>query len=179
MYSDSFFAAETAVALRSAHAALPHVFKLVPHASVIDIGCGTGGWAYVAQHLGSVAIGVDHNVPDDLKLPVKMLDCDLTYGYPCTGFDLAICLEVAEHLEPRSGPDLVAGLCGANYSVLFSGATPGQPGVGHINCRPHAYWHLLFAQHGFVPDDRFDISSLTDVEDFYRRNCFLYRRVSE
>lgn len=174
MYDDNFYALETEVAVKSAEVVLPWVLAETGAKSVIDIGCGTGGWAYVAKGLGCEVLGVDHQVPPDLQLLEEWIDHDLEQGYDCWEWDLAICLEVAEHLPEEASQHLIDGLAKAE-AVLFSAATPGQPGVGHINCQPHDYWHLCFAQHDLYPTfigGRFN----EPVADFYRRNMYLYQR---
>ena len=174
MYDADFYALEDEVAATSAELTLPEILTEFYINTVIDIGCGTGAWAWTAQQMGATAIGVDHHVPEHLRRPVTHIDCDLTNGYPCAGFDLAICLEVAEHLPESSAVPLVNGLVQARV-VLFSAATPGQQGVGHINCQPHDYWHTLFLTHGF--DWEHVGPTLPDaVADFYRRNMYLYTK---
>ena len=177
MYDDQFFADEDRVAAESAILTLPLIFDRLHIRTVIDIGCGTGAWAHAAQELGRAAVGVDHGVPASLRRPIVYVDCDLTNGYPCSGFDLAICLEVAEHLPESAAVPLVNGLTRAG-AVLFSAATPNQPGVGHVHCMPHDYWHDLFLTRMFqwehvgpqLPDG---------VASFYKRNAFLYRRIAK
>ena len=169
-YDSEFYAIEDHLALRSALYALPPILAAYDVQTVIDIGCGTGSWAFVAKQLGCATLGVDRGVPADMLHNITYLDADLTDGYPCGGSNLAICLEVAEHLPEHAAEPLVAGLARADR-VLFSAATPGQPGVGHIHCMPHEYWHDLFARHGKTwtkPD------LPVQVADFYRRNAFLY-----
>lgn len=167
IYDTSFFAEEAEVARRSAEIVVPTV--IIPGQAVIDVGCGTGAWLDVALEYGCVVWGVDGFAPESAIVHRG----DLTDGYDCSGYDLALCLEVAEHLTESSARPLVQGLCGAS-TVLFSAATPGQPGVGHINCQPHEFWHDLFAEHGYHPrhlGSKFD----EPVADFYRRNMFLYQ----
>jgi len=177
LYDDAFFDLETTVARQAAEIVLPDLFQTYPQIhSVIDVGCGTGAWAYTAQSLGRPAIGVDHHVPRNLLLLKTFVDCDLTNGYPCSGFDLAICLEVAEHLPDTAAVPLVNGLARANM-VLFSAATPGQPGVGHIYCQPHDYWHDLFAIHGYSPTHIGP--NYPEIADFYQRNMYLYTKGQE
>lgn len=176
IYTHSFYEEETRVAVTSAQVVLPVIFEMLHPDTVIDIGSGTGGWASVACDLGAVIRAVDNEAPEDLAC-VPLARHDLEAGYDCAGWDLAICLEVAEHLSKEAGPRLVAGLAGAK-AVLFSAATPGQPGIGHINCQPHEYWHELFAQHGMTPTHIGPIFS-EPVADFYRRNLHLYRRSGE
>ena len=171
-YDLAFYELESQVARESAEVVLPWLFARHPQIwSVIDVGCGTGAWATQAGLLRRAAYGVDLGVPLDLTTCIYV-DHDLTGGYDCVA-DLAICLEVAEHLPAESAEPLVRGLAQAEL-VLFSAATPGQPGVGHINCQPHTYWHALFADHGMTPT--YVGGEFTDpVADFYRRNMYLYQ----
>lgn len=178
-YDSEFFAEEGRVARESAAIVVPWLIKQRfgwVNSSVIDIGSGTGEWAaeFVAQDDERwEALAIDAYAP---IYKVPHLRLDITNGVDCEGWDLAICLEVAEHLPEESAEPLVAGLANAG-TVLWSAATPGQPGVGHINCREHEYWHGLFAQHGMTPEfigGQFD----EPVASFYRRNMFLYRRTA-
>lgn len=170
-YTEEFFQAETDAAFTSARIVLPTL--ITPPCTVVDVGCGTGGWALVAQELGADITAVDYQIPAHLAL-VPIEDWDLAEtAYPCKA-DLAICLEVAEHLPYESGPHLIRGLAYATR-VLFSAATPGQPGINHINCQPHDYWHHLFARYGMTPE-HIGATWAEPVADFYRRNAFLYAR---
>lgn len=173
-YDAAFYASEGRVARTSARIVLPRILEEHPAETLIDIGCGTGEWALAAHEYGLHSLAVDHGVPVDQIVAPVYLDYDLSDGHPCGGFDLAVCVEVAEHLSESSAVPLVAGLARAD-AVLFSAATPGQPGVGHINCQLHDYWHDLFATHDLSPT--FVGAWFTDpVADFYRRNLYLYRR---
>lgn len=176
MYDLDFWREEGRVASISAAIVVPWIVERYPIASVIDIGCGTGAWADTFGQYVHTVFGVDLGVPpDSSELSFdEYHDHDLINGYPCSGYDLAICLEVAEHLPPSTAPLLVEGLAQAP-TVLFSAATPGQPGVGHINCQEHVYWHELFARHGMFGTH---IGPLFQepVADFYRRNMFIYAR---
>lgn len=173
MYDLSFYEAEARVAFESGEIVVPHVLKVFPVKTVIDIGCGTGFWAQWFAFHGCTATGVDLGVPEEARAPkFEYIDHDLVNGYPCSGYDLAVCLEVAEHLPPSSAPLLVEGLAQAP-TVLFSAATPGQPGVGHIHCREHEFWHEMFAKHGKTPTHIGPLFS-EPVASFYIRNLFVY-----
>ncbi|MCA9789386.1 MAG: hypothetical protein KC462_06410, partial [Cyanobacteria bacterium HKST-UBA05] len=55
-------------------------------------------------------------------------------------FDLAMCVEIAEHIPNRCSRQLVKTLTKASDTVFFTAAPPGQGGVGHINEQPQAFW---------------------------------------
>jgi hypothetical protein len=50
-------------------------------------------------------------------------------------FDLAMSLEVAEHLTPGRAESFIQELCGVSDCVLFGAAIPGQGGTNHIHER--------------------------------------------
>lgn len=93
-------------------------------------------------------------------------------------FDLAICMEVAEHLSPDRAESFVEDLCALSDSVLFSAAIPWQGGVGHLNEQPQSYWARLFAKHGFGARDIIRPKVWHDgrVSYWYRQNSILYER---
>lgn len=175
MYDEAFYVEEGRVARQAAAIVMPWLYieRGIGGSFVVDYGCGTGEWLRYAASLDASVIGFDYGVPDRLRI-YEYVDIDLTLAVPVVNAELAICLEVAEHLPEEIGPRLVAALAKSD-AVLFSAATPGQPGVDHVNCKPHDYWHDLFAAHGMTPTH---IGPLFDepVADFYRRNMFLYER---
>lgn len=172
-YDESFYIEEGRVARQSAKPVADWYMTTYPDTrTVIDIGCGTGEWAYAFHERGCWVMGVDKYVPPELHV-VGILPIDLGYGYDCRGYDLAICLEVAEHLPHYCAEELVRGLYQAER-VLFSAATPGQPGVGHVHCQPHDYWHRHFANAGYMPTHIGP--QFPQIADFYQRNMFIYTR---
>ena len=101
-------------------------------------------------------------------------------GYPELNrrFDLALCIEVAEHLRAERGDELIEYLCARADSVLFSAAVPGQGGTGHINEQPQSYWHARFAEHDYVAFDlvRPALWARAEVNVIYRQNMLCYVR---
>lgn len=175
-YSPAFFEHQAPIALSSARIVLPRVLDEVRATSVIDVGCGVGAWGHVAQQQGCTVKGVDGNVPGDQLLIDDFERVDLAGGYDCDGFDLAICLEVGEHLPESSSAALIAGLCKARY-VLFSGAHPGQGGVDHVNEQWGTWWARLFSANGYTGSSHLKWRHWPDnkVQDFYRENLLLFR----
>jgi Glycosyl transferase family 11. len=145
--------------------------------SVIDIGCGVGEW----NNGHPDYTGVDFRInKKDLLIPAEnFISCDLnnTYLEPGRKYDLALCLEVAEHLRPNRAEGLIKMLCSLSDRVLFSAAIPYQGGTGHINERFQTYWAGLFAEHGFgAAEIQPAIRDCPDIEFWYRQNIILYER---
>ncbi len=97
----------------------------------------------------------------------------------CAACDVAICLEVAEHLPPWHAGRLL-GLLSAFPTVAFSAAHPGQGGTLHLNERPEGYWIRRFAALGYAlaPDDadfRRALGALR-LPPWYADNAHVFRR---
>jgi hypothetical protein len=77
-------------------------------------------------------------------------------GISHTGvFDLAISVEVVEHLPSDAADRLVQSIAQSANAVVFGAAFIGQPGLGHINTRPHSYWAHKFVSNGYLLFDIF------------------------
>jgi hypothetical protein len=63
-------------------------------------------------------------------------------------FDLAICLEVAEHLPKQSAPGCIRWLPRLAPVVLFSAGVLLQGGTRHVNEQRPAYWQGLCEKNG-------------------------------
>jgi len=169
-----------------AEAALPVMLRTVPASSLLDVGCGTGTWlrAVAAQGITDF-LGVDGVALDDrqLLIPSSQYQChDLTKPLHLgRQFDLVLCLEVAEHLDPATAPCLVETLVNHSNQVFFSAASPGQPGQHHVNCQWPAYWQGLFNARGYLCEDaiRWQLWDDSRVEPWYRQNLFLARKDSK
>ena len=90
-------------------------------------------------------------------------------------FDLVLCLEVAEHLEPASAATIIDTLTAHGDRILFSAAAPGQPGMHHVNCQWPDYWQRLFNARGFACDGavRWEIWRNGRIEPWYRQNLMM------
>lgn len=180
-YDATFFERHQDGAVRSAEIIVPLILKLAEIDSVIDIGCGQGAWlkAFRERGVGEVR-GLDGDYVDRSKLliePSCFTPQDLSRPFEINGrYDLAVCLEVAEHLPEKAGRELVARLVAAAPLVLFSAAIPGQGGTGHVNEQWPSYWQAIFGEHGFRRLDpvRRHVWRERGVRWWYRQNIFLY-----
>lgn len=181
-YDSSFYAEQMGPSERSARAVLPLAFDLLSPVSVVDYGCGVGTWLAVARSLGaSRVLGLDGDYVDRSLLriaPEEFRSADLASAEAVPGFDLALSLEVGEHLEASAAPRLVDALTGSADAVLFGAAIPGQQGRHHVNCRWQSWWAGLFAERGFLAFDvvRAATWGREDVEHHYAQNTNLYLR---
>ena len=116
---------------------------------ILDVGCGPGIYVDALRSAGLRADGVD---PDPL-CPYDKLSVFHPQFEMYTGYDLCMCLEVAEHIDEALADQLVNRLVGVAPTVMFSAAQPGQGGHGHINCQPKEYWAHKFAQRNYVLDE--------------------------
>lgn len=179
-YDQAFYDAQRDGSYESAQYILPDVLYLTGAKKVVDVGCGVGTWLAIAKRHGvDLVVGVDGHDPD-IPMMIGTEDYyqrDLENGFDCSGCDLAICMEVAEHLSLEAAPKLVEGLCQARW-VLFSAAHPGQGGVNHINEQWGTWWAAWFEQHGYVSTA--DLKWLNwdnrSVNDFYRENVLLFAK---
>ncbi len=180
-YSSSFFDEIVSESLLSAKVVVPLVVDLVRPGSVVDVGCATGAWLSVFHDHGvKTVVGLDGAYVNSTTLLIPS-DCfretDLAKPFCFSErFDLAISLEVAEHLPAASAQGFVRSLCQLAPVILFSAAVPGQMGTHHINEQWPEYWRELFATHRFRMFDPFRPVLWNDqrVALWYRQNLFLY-----
>ena len=166
----------------SASRIVPLLVELIEPKSVVDVGCGTGTWLAAFEDAGiSDVLGIDTaGVGDSLEIPkTKFVIQDVSRPLAVSRtFDLALCLEVAEHLPPSSAGTLIASLTQLAPVIVFSAAIPFQGGNHHVNEQWPDYWWKLFVEHDFVAIDclrprvwRYELDAW-----WYAQNMMLYVR---
>lgn len=179
-YNHNFFADQFAASSRSAAIIVPLVTRLLNPGTVIDVGCGIGCWAAQFLENGARVTGVDGNwvdpamleipaasfVPHDLRAELRLEQT----------FDLAVCIEVGEHLPESRASSLIDDLVRLAPCVLFSAAVPGQGGADHINEQPLSYWVRRFEECGYQPVDylRPIIWNDEGIAWWFRQNVVLF-----
>ena len=181
-YTEKFYTAIAGGSARSAEVVLPLVFAIRQPRTIIDVGCGVGAWLRVGTALGAEEVlGLDgDHVPHDLL----EIDHDSFHAADLSKplsklerkFDLAMSLEVAEHLPPGRADSFVADLCALSDVVLFSAAIPNQGGQDHVNEQWQSEWAGRFAANGFSAFDlvRPAVWGHADVEYWYQQNTIVY-----
>jgi SAM-dependent methyltransferase len=167
--------------LPSAQEVVPFVIKAIKPKSVIDIGCGTGEWLSVFMEHGITDIqGIDGPWADTSQLqipPQAFARYNFENDYLGNrSYELAMCLEVAEHLYANRAPVLISTLTSLAPIILFSAAIPYQRGVHHVNEQWLDYWVTLFKDKGFVPIDfiRPLIWKNEKIVSHYRQNIIIF-----
>jgi SAM-dependent methyltransferase len=166
----------------SAAVVVPLLLDEIAPRSVVDVGCGLGAWLGVfSEHGVDDILGLDGPWVDQKLLEVaaaafRVVDVrePLDLG---RRFDLALCLEVAQLLEPSLAERLVLSLTSLSDVVVFSAAIPGQGGLGHLNEQWPGFWAELFAAHSYIAIDplRMRLWDEPDVKWWFAQNtvCFV------
>jgi SAM-dependent methyltransferase len=181
LYDSAFYAGQSDGSVRSARIIVPMLLAHVQPRSVVDVGCGIGTWLRAFQEAGVTDVdGYDGDYVDQATLMIdrsRFHPADLRGAWQLPRrYDLAVSLEVAEHLPRQDAEAFVRRLTNAAPMVLFSAAIPGQGGTGHLNEQWQDYWRALFRDEDFLPVDliRPQIWGLDEVEFWYQANIILF-----
>ncbi len=165
----------------AANEMVPFIINLLEPKSVVDVGCGIGTWLKVFSDYGiNDILGIDGNYVDKSLLKIKLetfKEFDLEKLYESERkYDLAISLEVAEHLSAESAAIFVKTLTGLSDILIFSAAIPDQGGQNHINEQKPDYWIKKFEEEGFKLFDvlRPVFWNNENVDSWYRQNIFIF-----
>ncbi|WP_445172690.1 glycosyltransferase [Microcoleus sp.] len=149
--------------------------------SVVDVGCGTGSWLAAFHKLGIAdCLGIDGDYVERtiLQIPLNQFQsADLKQPLQINRkFDLAISLEVAEHLPATCAENFVNSLTQLAPVILFSAAIPFQGGVEHVNEQWPQYWVYYFQKNGYAVIDglRKKIWNNDKVEPWYAQNILIF-----
>jgi SAM-dependent methyltransferase len=150
-------------------------------AEVLDVGCGIGAYLRLFKEFGAASIfGVDGIPSGATALRAdEYAQHDLSHPLELHHrFDLVVCAEVAEHLAKRDAERLLESVSRhAERLIVFSAASPEQPGLGHINCQAIEYWLERWAALGWIPvlADSLGMRSLSTLSWFHHNLVVLVR----
>ena len=170
--------------LESPRAVIPVITSLLKPKSIVDFGCGLGSWLRVFKDSGiDKILGLDGDWVDRTKIETSVIDnfkeVDLEKEIKLKEkFDLAISLEVAEHLHKESADIFIENLTNASDVIVFSAAVPMQGGQNHINEQPLTYWVNLFDKYNYKFYDiiRGRIWNMDNVFWWYKQNMVVFSK---
>jgi SAM-dependent methyltransferase len=184
-YNSEFYANQVPGSVRSAIRYRDILLSQFRPRSIVDVGCGRGTWLKAFKDTGlDRLVGYDgpwNNQESMIDNAIQFFCADLNNLSTIQAserFDLAISLEVAEHIKPESAVSFISLLTQLSDVVLFSAAYIKQGGTNHINEQKHTYWAKLFASFDYIPYDLFRpvVWGDDEIEFWYQQNTFLYVR---
>lgn len=146
-------------ALADSRAFAQEVRDRVEVQSVIDFGCGPGRFLLPFYENGIEIHGVDASsiAQSESVVPTENIEQhDLRNPYNSnTDFDIALCIEVLEHLPQDASETVVNSIAQASDVAIVTAAPPGQGGTHHVNERPATYWINKFEEVDMIYDKSF------------------------
>jgi SAM-dependent methyltransferase len=181
LYDAAFYHDHAHRARRSAELIVPQILARYRPASVVDVGCGLGAWLAVFREQGIAdVLGYDgeYVLRNELAIPrscFRAVDLAQPLDVP-RRFDLALSLEVAEHLPAERAASFVRMLTEFAPVVVFSAAIPMQGGTGHQNEQWPSYWAHEFESLGYAVLDFVRPATWTspDVDYWYAQNALVF-----
>ena len=161
---------------------VPVIIEYFKIKSLIDVGGGIWAFTRVFQDFWVNAVCVDWPRVDKSKLFIDekfFIERNFEqYNEFWEKYDLALSLEVAEHLSSNAAESFVKTLCNCSDYVIFSAAFPYQWWQNHINEQPPQYREKIFNQEWFEICDCFRhlIRDNKKIPWRYRNNIFLYHK---
>jgi SAM-dependent methyltransferase len=102
-------------------------------------------------------------------LKVEKFDIENYRSIPDIKYDIALSLEVAEHLPENVADRYVRLLCRVGRIVICSAAQPGQGGVDHVNLKMRSYWVSKFEDQLF----KLDTTAVEVIAENWRSNLVI------
>ncbi|MFT3934289.1 MAG: methyltransferase domain-containing protein [Chitinophagaceae bacterium] len=141
--------------------------------TVMDVGCAYGYLVAALRDRGVEAYGIDisdyaiSQVREDIKPYCKATSIltPLTQSY-----DLIICIEVIEHLQPEAARNAIENLCLSSNNIIFTSTPSDFKEATHFNVQPTEYWVRLFGNYSFYRDVDYDASYIIEHAIMFRNN---------
>ncbi len=163
---------------------IPYVLEKLHPQSVVDFGCGEGNWLAEIKRIDQnvIILGLDGDYIKNDRLAIatnEFKPVDLRQRIELNRkYDLAMSLEVAEHLEEEYADTFVDNITRASDRILFSAAIPGQGGVHHVNEQWQSYWIDRFAKRGYGVDFSFrkQFWNNPNINSWRRQNLLFFSK---
>ncbi len=170
----------------AAHPMAESIMRDLAPRSVLDVGCGGGHLLEALRGRGCEVFGLEYAALgvaacQRRRIPVRRFNIEQDSLDATRRYDVVCSIEVAEHLPKHISDRYVSLLAAAGDCLVFSAATPGQGGTGHLNEQPRAYWIGKFGGHGFALDAELSARwsrewERAGVQPWFWRNIMVFRR---
>jgi SAM-dependent methyltransferase len=186
--SDYYESTVEGPAVRSAGTIANSILNEFKATCIIDVGCGTGALLEALRYRGCEVFGLEYSEAAlkycrSRRLSVAKFDLERDVFNDNRTYDVAVSMEVAEHLPEMVADRYVALLTRLSQVIIFTAAPPGQGGIDHVNEQPPSYWISKFQEHGFKHAEelsqrlRETWEAAGDVEGWYHKNLMIFRQV--
>jgi SAM-dependent methyltransferase len=186
IYSEDYYKEVEEAAVIGAGVMSSTIIEQFSPRTVVDVGCGTGALLAAFRDKGCAVRGLEYAEAGLRHCRQRGLDVmkfDIESETPAfdASYDVAISLEVAEHLPASKADRYVGLLCALSPVVICSAAKPGQTGRDHVNLQPQTYWIEKFRDKGHLHDaaEARLLSSRwreARVADWYHENIMVFRK---
>lgn len=184
IYNDDFYTYQKNEGITHGMIILGFFNKYFNFNSIVDFGCGTGNFLGAALEMGiKDIVGIDGDYVDkkylvfpeenfkNFNLAEDKIDLKKKY-------DVAICLEVLEHIDAKFEDNAVDNIVRHADTLLISAGHPGQGGTNHINEKPASHWVKKFTDRGYdFIEVRGHFWDNEKIPTWYRANLlFFYKK---
>jgi 2-polyprenyl-3-methyl-5-hydroxy-6-metoxy-1,4-benzoquinol methylase len=190
IYDAEYYRMIEALAVRSADVMAESIVQEFRPQTVVDVGCGTGALLEALKKRGCAQVfGLEYSDAAlmycrERGLEVQQFDLERDQFCHDRTFDVAISMEVAEHLPARMADTYIDLIQQLSDRIVFTAATPGQGGEDHVNEQPHAYWIAKLQARGFAYEAERSARwqrewETRQIAACYAKNVMLFRRTTE
>lgn len=152
------------------------IIELFSPRTVLDAGCANGYLVSALRQRGVEAWGLDissyaiESAPEEIKpyLCVQSMTDPLPDHFP-QRYDVAVTIEVLEHMFPEDGTKAIKRLCQYSDTVIFSSTPDDIDNRTHVNVQQAEYWAKEFSKHSFY-------RNLLQPMDFISAQAMLFHK---
>lgn len=146
--------------------------------TIVDIGCGNGGYTKHFIDNGLSCTGYDGS-PLTPEITGGLCGIkDFSVPVDIGKFDFVLSLEVGEHIPATYEQNFVDNLVkAAKKFICLSWGVEGQGGLGHVNCRNNDYVIRELSKRGFVYDsDRSDKLRSVSTFPWFKNTVMVFEK---
>lgn len=156
--------------------------------SVVDFGCSIGSFLEGAIEAGASVKGFEYAYESAKEYIPKHMLPFIEKGNAgqlinCGSYDLAMSIEVAEHILPEESENFIHNLTNsAKKFILLTAAPLSQTGSLHINLKPYEFWINNITSQGWTHDVnivnemREEIPKIASTPKHLRRNLMIFQK---